>query len=87
MAGKQNETYTPDEGTIESTFSESFNYRDLTTPGAIRIEMVRIYKQARAGFVNPQDYSRYVNGLKELCAVIRDTDIEARIKALEAIKK
>jgi hypothetical protein len=85
MSGKENETYKPDEGTIEFTYSETFNYRDLPTMGSIRTEMVRLYKMVRAKRIDTKDYSRFVNGLKEMGNIIRDSDLEKRLKDLESL--
>lgn len=88
MSGKKNEEYTPDPGTIEATYDEGasgFKYRDLKTPGDVRTEMVIMYKMARKKMIDTGDYSKYVMGLREINSVIRDTDIETRMKRLELL--
>jgi len=94
MSGKKNESYDPGIGTLESEYEKPFNYRDLTTLGTIRTEMVRLYKKARSSQflsgdnkMDTQDYARYVTGLKELANLIRGEDLERRVKIVEEFMK
>lgn len=55
----------------------------LQTPGNVRTEMARVYRLGRQGDIETQDMGRFIQALNILVGVIRDTDIEERLKKLE----
>lgn len=55
----------------------------LETAIDCRRELARVYRSARKGDIVPQDASRYANILQIMVGMIRDSDLEARIEALE----
>jgi hypothetical protein len=59
--------------------------RSLADHGAIRRELVALYRQAKAGSIDPPLLGRLVHLLSILAGLIRDTDIEQRLARLEAI--
>lgn len=52
----------------------------------IQNEIKRLYKSARNGGMETQDMTRYTSVLNILINIMRDTDLEARIIALEGVK-
>jgi hypothetical protein len=58
--------------------------RSLATIGAIRREMVRLYRDAKAGKHDPQLIGRLVHLLNSLVALDRDHGFEERLNMLEA---
>lgn len=57
----------------------------LVTPGDVRAEMARVYRLGRTKEIETQDMSRFINALQVIVNVIRDTDLEERLKNLEKI--
>jgi hypothetical protein len=47
--------------------------------------MARVYRLGRSKEIETQDMSRYINALQVIVNVIRDTDLEERLKKLEQI--
>jgi len=55
----------------------------LVTIRDVRSEMAKLYREARAGEIDPQDMTRFVYALRSIGELIRDEDLERRIEALE----
>lgn len=55
----------------------------LKKPGDIRTEMARVYRLGRQGEIETQDMGRFIQALNVIVGVIRDTDLEERLKKLE----
>jgi hypothetical protein len=53
----------------------------------IRFELAKIYRQARDGERDTQDFSRLANGLSILGRLTEGGDLERRLEALERITK
>lgn len=49
----------------------------------VRRELVKIYEMAKAGSMSTQDAGRLTYILQSLAAMIRDSDLEERLKKLE----
>jgi hypothetical protein len=49
----------------------------------VRRELQKVYEDAKAGRISTQDGSRLVFMLQSLAGMIRDSDLEERIKKLE----
>lgn len=49
----------------------------------VRRELVKIYEEAKAGRMSTQDAGRLTYMLQTLAGMIRDSDLEERIKKLE----
>ena len=58
--------------------------RALNDLRAIRIEVASIYRAAKAGHIEPGLFGRLVHCLMVLAAITRDSELEARLEALEA---
>jgi hypothetical protein len=58
--------------------------RSLRTVKGIRLELTRLYGEGKRGEVDPQLLGRLVHLLSTLAAIVRDTEVEARLAALEA---
>ena len=43
----------------------------------------RVYRMARAGEIETQDLSRFVNALHVMISIMRDNALEARLRELE----
>ena len=55
----------------------------LVTPGDVRAEMARVYRLGRSKEIETQDMSRLINALQVIVNVIRDTDLEERLRQIE----
>ncbi len=53
----------------------------------VRREMSRVYRECRSYLVDVQDGSKLIFMLSQLLKAIETGDIEARLEALEALKK
>lgn len=58
----------------------------LGTPDEMRLEMARVYREARAGKLDTQEASRLVYILGELRKAYETHVIDTRLKALESRK-
>ena len=56
----------------------------LNTVGRVRRELVRLYKEARAGTLDVNDASRLANILFLAARLLEGAELEARIAKLEA---
>jgi hypothetical protein len=56
----------------------------LTTVREVQAQLARLYREARGGVIDVQDASRLANILAILGRMMADSDLEARIEALEA---
>ena len=56
----------------------------LDTPSACRRELARVYREARNGLLETSDATRFANILNTLIGMIRDTDLDERLRRLEA---
>jgi len=83
MAPPQVIQHTHKAGMDENDYEEEFNYRDIGTMRDVKKEMVLIYKLQRRGSLDSQEYGRLVVGLNSISNVIRDTEIENRMKVIE----
>lgn len=52
----------------------------------IQNEIKRLYRHARNGGMQTQDMTRYTSVLHTLVNIMRDSDLESRIQALESVK-
>ena len=59
--------------------------RKLATVGACRMEAARLYHQAAAGKILPEDLSRGVWALVQISKLVEGAELEARIAQLEAM--
>jgi hypothetical protein len=59
---------------------------DLATLTDVRRELGRVYRDMRKGKVATQDGTRYTYVLKAIADLIAQSDLEARIEALERIQ-
>jgi len=59
---------------------------DLATLTDVRRELGRVYRDMRKGKVASQDGTRYTYVLKVIAELIAQSDVEARIEALERIQ-
>lgn len=59
--------------------------RKLATVGACRQEAARLYHQAAAGRILPEDLSRGVWALVQISKLVEGAELEARIAQLEAM--
>jgi hypothetical protein len=57
--------------------------RSLASVGAIRRELVALYRQTKGGQVDPQTAGRLTHQLSVLVGIMRDHDLEVRIATLE----
>ena len=57
--------------------------RSLKDHRAIRRELASLYRQAKGGSIDPPLLGRLVHLLSVLAGIIRDTEVEARLAALE----
>ena len=55
----------------------------LDTLQEVRLEMAKVYREARSGLIDNQDATKQVWMLQAIGKVIVDYDIEKRIEALE----
>jgi hypothetical protein len=58
--------------------------RQLDTLSGVRQEMVSVYRAARKGGMKSEDMSRFVFALRCIAQVIETSDLEQRMRALEA---
>jgi hypothetical protein len=58
--------------------------RALRTVNGVRLELIRVYAAAKGQQIEPVLFGRLVNALSVMTNLIRDTDFEARLEALEA---
>ncbi|MGG7055240.1 hypothetical protein [Nitrosomonas sp. ANs5] len=79
------ETYLPSDDP-QAGGKKSRRFRISTSRDCLR-ELARIYKSARLGDMAVSDATKYASILQIMVSIIRDTDIENRIKKLEALKK
>jgi hypothetical protein len=59
---------------------------DLATLTDVRRELGRVYRDMRKGAVATQDGTRYTYVLKAIADLISQSDLEARIEALERLQ-
>jgi hypothetical protein len=59
---------------------------DLATLTDVRRELGRVYRDMRKGTVATQDGTRYTYVLKAIADLISQSDLEARIEALERLQ-
>jgi len=59
------------------------NVSRLDSVISCRREIARVYKEGRKGKIETQDMTRFVSVLQTLVNVLRDSDLEKRIEALE----
>ncbi len=59
---------------------------DLATLTDVRRELGRVYRDMRKGTVAAQDGTRYTYVLKAIADLISQSDLEARIEALERLQ-
>jgi hypothetical protein len=57
--------------------------RSLATVGAVRRELVALYRQTKGGQIEPHTAGRLTHQLSVLVGIIRDHELEQRIAALE----
>ena len=70
------ETLPPQKGT---------RYRcKLDTMGDVKMEMAKVYREARSGVVDVQDATKLTWCLQAVAKVIESSDLEKRIEILEA---
>ena len=58
----------------------------LNTIAEVKAEIVKLYRSSRNDGLETQDLTRYVSVLHILVNIMRDSDLEARIEALESVK-
>ena len=58
--------------------------RPLDTAERVRVELARLYREARAGAVEVGDASKLANMLHILARLIETSDLEKRLEKLEA---
>ncbi len=56
----------------------------LNNVEAVQVELRKVYRAGRRGDIETQDMTRFASVLQTLVGVMRDSDLEARIKTLEA---
>jgi hypothetical protein len=56
----------------------------LQSVGDCSSQLARLYREARAGLIKVEDASRLANILAILSRILSDSELEARIAALEA---
>ncbi len=56
----------------------------LNNVEAVQVELCKVYRAGRRGDIETQDMTRFASVLQTLVGVMRDSDLEARIKTLEA---
>ncbi|MDA3901883.1 MAG: hypothetical protein PF441_00390 [Desulfuromusa sp.] len=61
--------------------------RALTRLEHVRAELAKVYRLARTGQMETQDATRLCYILTSLAKVISDSNLEARVKALETAKR
>ena len=84
MANKKLLDYTPDED-LQKIGEEPMRYRGIETAKDVLQQMNIIYALTRQKKIETQDYARLVNGLNSMAGVIKDSDIEKRLKDIEAL--
>lgn len=55
----------------------------LATPTDVSRELAKLYREARGGRIKVEDASRLANILAILSRILTDSELEARIEALE----
>lgn len=58
---------------------------DLKTIDDVRVEMARVYRDARAGRIEAQQGTRLVYMLSQIGKLIESAEIEKRLEALEGV--
>ena len=58
----------------------------LNTIAEVKAEIVKLYRSSRNDGLETQDLTRFVSVLHILVNIMRDSDLEARIEALESVK-
>ena len=71
-------------GAVSDLPPQKGRYRcQLDTVNDVRREMAKVYREARSGLVDVQDATKLTWCLQAVGKVITDSDLEARITALE----
>ena len=68
---------------MSKTEAFPINVSRLNNVIACRREIARVYREGRQGKIETQDMTRFVSVLQTLVNVLRDSDLEKRIEALE----
>jgi len=68
---------------IEQTFDEDMSYLDIKTPGQVRSNLVRLIKMYRAKKIEDVEFNNLTRAFKTLNDIIKDSDIENRMKVIE----
>lgn len=59
----------------------------LQSVGDVNRELAKIYREARSEIINVSDASKLANILSTIGRIMADSDLEARIEALEGLSK
>ncbi len=60
--------------------------KTLDTAEAVRAEMQRLYKESRVGDISVDQASKLINALSLIYRIVEGSNIEKRLKKLEATK-
>lgn len=72
------------QGDCEGTPSPRRRYRcRLQSVGDVNRELAKLYREARSNIINVGDASKLANILSTIGRIMADSDLEARIEALE----